>query len=151
MLFNGISLDNKQTSIRHDKFTHLGQNCITLKILFDGFYDKTELSDVICENLSKNNGKSIRFRFEKYKLVINQPTQIIILLQRTEYSHKTSEYRKKKLNFYHNIPCHFQVAMMKWFIFWYQLRFFKVNMWIVVDTTMKYCITALLGIQWVFG
>ena len=37
---DGISLNNKQTSIYHDKFTHLSQNCVMLKKLFDQFYEK---------------------------------------------------------------------------------------------------------------
>ena len=30
---------------------------------------------------------------------------------------------KQKLPFHHNIPCIFQVDMMKWFIFWHQSSF----------------------------
>ena len=59
----GISLENKKTSIRHDKFTHLDQHFITLKNLFDKYYEKRELSDVICENCSKLIGGSSRSNF----------------------------------------------------------------------------------------
>ena len=48
----------------------------------------------------------------------------------------------QKLPFYHNIICHFQLVMRKWFIFWSQSRFIKVNIGIVVTTTVIYWVTA---------
>ena len=47
----------------------------------------------------------------------------------------------QKLHFHHNIPCRFQVAMMKCFIFWSQSSFMSVNIWISVTTPVMYWIT----------
>ena len=48
----------------------------------------------------------------------------------------------QKLPFYHNIICHFQLVMRKWFIFWSQSRFIKVNIGELVITTVIYWVTA---------
>ena len=58
-----------------------------------------------------------------------------ILLQRIEYTHNAGEYVKNKTK----NP--FRVVMMKWFIFWYQSRFIKVKIWIVVTNTAMDWIT----------
>ena len=47
---------------------------------------------------------------------------------------------KPKFPFHHNIPCLFQVVTTKWFILWYQLCFIKVDLWIVVTTTVIFWI-----------
>ena len=39
----------KMRPISHEKKTHLGKNCVTMTDLMNKFYEKTELSDVICE------------------------------------------------------------------------------------------------------
>ena len=75
-----ISLKNKQTSISHNKFTHLAQNYVGLNQIFDKFYEKTELSGLICENSTNNNGERSSYNFEKYPSVINPPMQLMIFL-----------------------------------------------------------------------
>ena len=38
------------TPICHDKIIHLAYHCVTMNELMDIFYEKTELSDLVCEN-----------------------------------------------------------------------------------------------------
>ena len=92
MSFDGISLENKQLSICHDKFSHFPQNCITLKNLFYTFYEKIDLSYLICEKLSIINGYISSSKSENYQSLLNPPMQLKLLLQKTEYYHKTGEY-----------------------------------------------------------
>ena len=82
-------MDDKYLPIHHDTFTHLSNNCIKLKNLFD---KKTELGDFICENFSQMNAKITRSNFEKYQTVPNPPMLLIIILQRTEYEYYTGLY-----------------------------------------------------------
>ena len=42
--------------ISHEKKTHLGNSCVTMTDLMNRFYEKTELSDVICEKCTKSSG-----------------------------------------------------------------------------------------------
>ena len=102
----------------------------------DKFYENIDLSDVICENCSK-------IKFEKHHPVLNPPMQLIISLQRPEYNGVTDENSKikQKFPFYHNIPCLFQVAMMKWFILWPQSSFMLVRILIVVTISVMHWIT----------
>ena len=62
----GIKLNDKNlTPIYHDKMTHLAINCVTMKELMDKYDEKTDMSDVICGNCSKTNGKTRKAKFEK--------------------------------------------------------------------------------------
>ena len=58
----------------------------------DIFYEKTELSDVICEHCSKFSGKSSKAKFEKHQSVLKPPMNIRIFSQRSEYSGERGEY-----------------------------------------------------------
>ena len=50
--------------------------------LIDEFYENTEMSDVICENGSKINGKNNKAKFLKHHSVLNLSMQLRIFLQR---------------------------------------------------------------------
>ena len=60
---------------------HLEINCVTMNEFMDKFYEKTELSDVICEEWSKLSVKISKADFEKHQSVINPPMQLRIFLQ----------------------------------------------------------------------
>ena len=51
--------------ICHEKMTHLGKSCVTVKDLMDIFYEKSELSDVICEEFNLSSDTSSKTNFEK--------------------------------------------------------------------------------------
>ena len=59
--------------------------------LIDRFYEKTELSDAICEECSKLSGKSSRSNFEQHQSVLKPPMNLRIFLQRPEYNFKRDE------------------------------------------------------------
>ena len=105
----------KLIPISHDKMTHLAKNCVTMNDLMDKFYEKTELSDVICEECSVLRGKKRKANSEKHQSVLNPPIQLRIFLQRSEYNFQTDKYCKNKIKFlFHpNIPCLFQVKTLK--------------------------------------
>ena len=48
-----ITERKKLRPISHGKNTHLGKSCVTMTYFMVKFYEKTELSDVICEEFSK--------------------------------------------------------------------------------------------------
>ena len=62
--------------------THLVNHCVTMIELIDEFYENTEMSDVICENGSKINGKNNKAKFLKHHSVLNLSMQLRIFLQR---------------------------------------------------------------------
>ena len=49
---------------------------------------------------------------------------------------------KQNSPLHHNIPCLFQVAIMKWFILWSQLNFIRLNIWMLITTMTVFWITA---------
>ena len=51
--------------ISHEKKTHLGKICVTVTYLMVKFYEKTKLSDVICEGYSKSSGLTSKENLEK--------------------------------------------------------------------------------------
>ena len=51
--------------IIHKKKTNLGKSCVTTTDLMDKFYEKTELSDVICKECFKSSGLISKEIFEK--------------------------------------------------------------------------------------
>ena len=51
--------------ISHEKMTHFGKSCVTMTDLMDKFYEKTELSDVICEECTKSSGTTSKTNYEK--------------------------------------------------------------------------------------
>ena len=53
----------------HDQMTHLAKNCVTMSKLMDELNKKTDLSDLICKELSKLSGKIIKANFEKHQSV----------------------------------------------------------------------------------
>ena len=52
-----ISCKKKLRHINHDKVNHLANSSATMNELMDKFYEKTELSDVICEEYFKLSDK----------------------------------------------------------------------------------------------
>ena len=82
----GGGSQRKLRPISHDKMTHLTKHCVTMNELIDMFYEKTELSDVICEGCSKLSGKSSKYNFEKHQSVLTRPMNLRIFLQRPEYN-----------------------------------------------------------------
>ena len=54
--------------------------------LIDKFYERIDLSDVICEKCSKNNGKTSRAKFLTNQSVLKTPMHLRIFLQRLEYN-----------------------------------------------------------------
>ena len=61
-----ISQKGKNTrQVSHEKKTHLGKSSVTMTYLMYKFYEKSELSDVICEEYSKSIGKTSKTNFEK--------------------------------------------------------------------------------------
>ena len=62
----------------------------------DIFYEKTELSDVICENCPKLGGETSKANFEKHQSVLNSPMQRRMFHQISEYNGVRDEYCKKK-------------------------------------------------------
>ena len=42
--------------ISHEKKTHLGKICVTMKDLMNKFYEPNQLSDLICDECSKVSG-----------------------------------------------------------------------------------------------
>ena len=51
--------------ISHEKKTHLGKSCVNMTYFMVIFHEKTELSDVICEECSKSTGFTSKVNFEK--------------------------------------------------------------------------------------
>ena len=80
----------------NDKMTHLAYKYVTMKELMDTFYEKTDLSDVICENCSKIYGKMSKSEFEKHQSVLKAPMQLRMFFQRSEYNSVRYEYWKNK-------------------------------------------------------
>ena len=76
----------------NDKMTHLAYKYVTMKELMDTFYEKTDLSDVICENCSKIYGKMSKSEFEKHQSVLKAPMQLRMFFQRSEYNSVRYEY-----------------------------------------------------------
>ena len=61
--------------------THFSKNCVNMNEFIDKFYEKTELSDVICEKCSKLSGKISKANFEKHQSVLKPPMNLITVLQ----------------------------------------------------------------------
>ena len=53
-----ITQNEKLVPISHQKKTHLGKSWVAMTDMMVKFYEKTELSDVICEECSMSSGKS---------------------------------------------------------------------------------------------
>ena len=58
-------MNKELTPICHHNMTYLAYHCVTMNELMDIFYEKTELSDVICENCPKLGGETSKANFEK--------------------------------------------------------------------------------------
>ena len=76
--------------------SHLTKNCVTMNELMDKFYEKTELSGVICEHCSKLSGKISKANFEKHHSVLKPPTQLRILFQISDYIGVRDKFSKNK-------------------------------------------------------
>ena len=72
--------------ISHEKKTHLVKSCVAMTDLMFKFYERTELSDVICEEFSKSSGKTSKSYSEKKLSILKTPMQLRIFLQRSEYN-----------------------------------------------------------------
>ena len=48
--------DKKLRQTSHEKKTHLGKSCVTMKDLIDKFYETNELSAVICDTCTSASG-----------------------------------------------------------------------------------------------
>ena len=95
--------------------THLAKNCVTMNKFMGKFYVGTDLSDVIGEELSRLNGKISRANFEKHQSVL-KPSKISEYFFRDQsimLENINIEKIKQKLPFHHNIPCLFQVNILK--------------------------------------
>ena len=55
----------KWRPISHEKNTRLDKSCVTMTDFMVKIYEKTELSDVICEEFSKSSGLISKANFEK--------------------------------------------------------------------------------------
>ena len=55
----------KWRAISHEKKSHLGKSCVTMKYLMVKLHEKTELRDDICEECSNSSGKTSKANFEK--------------------------------------------------------------------------------------
>ena len=76
-----ISREGKKTRKNsHEKKTHLGNSCVTMKYLMDKFDEKTELSDVICEKCTLSS-LTISKTNKKKQLVLKSPMKLRISLQ----------------------------------------------------------------------
>ena len=81
--------------ISHEKKTHLGKSCVTMIDLIDKFYEKTELSDVICEEWTKSIGSTSKTNLEKQS-VLKSPMHCRISHQRSNFNYEKNEFCKKK-------------------------------------------------------
>ena len=86
----------KLRQISHEKKTHLGNSCVTIKYLINKFYETNELSDVIYDECSKGSGTEQIYNFESKQSVVSAPMQLRISLQRTEYNVETDSFCKNK-------------------------------------------------------
>ena len=82
--------------ISHEKKTHLDKSCVTMTDFMDKIYEKTELSDVICEEFSKSSSLISKARFEKKQSVLKSPMQLRIYLQRSNFNDLKSKFCKNK-------------------------------------------------------
>ena len=71
--------------ISHEKKTHLGKSCVTMTYLTDKFYEKPELSDVICEECSKSSGKTSKTNIEKNITKTTNATKNIYSNRRVQF------------------------------------------------------------------
>ena len=60
--------------------THLAKNYFNMNELVDKFYEKNEMSDIICEECSKLSGKTSKANFEKHHSVLKPPMNLRIFL-----------------------------------------------------------------------
>ena len=79
-LENKFEYTKKFRRISHEKKTHLGNSCVTMKDLMNTFYETNELSDVICEECSKVSGTEQRSNFESKQSVVSAPIKLQISL-----------------------------------------------------------------------
>ena len=86
----------KMRPISHKKKTHLGKSCVTMKDLMVKFYEKYELSDVVCGELSRSSGKTSESKSKTKHSVLKLSMQLRIFLQRSEYSFERGEFCKNK-------------------------------------------------------
>ena len=59
--------------ISHEKNTHLGKSCMTMKYLMNRFYETNEFSDVICDEYSNASGTEQKSNFETKQSVVKAP------------------------------------------------------------------------------
>ena len=74
------------TPISHEKKTHLGKSCVTMTDLMVNSFEKTELSDFICEENFKSSGLTSKENLEKS--VLKPPMQLRISLQRSDFNYE---------------------------------------------------------------
>ena len=86
----------KSRQISHEKNTHLGKSCMTMKDLMDKIYETNELSDVICDTCTNASGTKQKSNFETKQSVVKAPMQLRIFLQRSEYNVETDSFCKNK-------------------------------------------------------
>ena len=66
--------------ISHEKKTHLGNSCVTMKYLMNKFYETNEFSDVIFDECSNVSGTEQGYNFETKQSVVSAPMQLRISL-----------------------------------------------------------------------
>ena len=87
----------KLRQISHEKRTHLGKSCMTMKDLMVKFYETNELSYVICDTCTNASGKKQKSNFETKQSVVKAPMQLRISLQRSHYNMESDTFCKKKI------------------------------------------------------
>ena len=75
--------------ISHEKKTHLGKICVTMKDLMNKFYETNQLSDLICDECSKVSGTEKKCNFDTEQSLLSLPTQLRISLVRTGFDLET--------------------------------------------------------------
>ena len=82
--------------ISHEKKTHLGKSCVTMKDFMDKFYETTELGDVICDNCTKSSIKTKKSNFEE-KTVLKSPMQLRTSIQISHLNVENNIFCKNRI------------------------------------------------------
>ena len=81
--------------ISHEKKTNLGKSCVTMTDLMEKFNEKTELSDVLCEECSKSSGLISKANSEIKQSVLKSPMQLITSLQMSNFNYEEKRIMQK--------------------------------------------------------
>ena len=67
MSLDGISFQSKNIPIYHENSAHLANNCVTLKILFDKYFQKQNLIMLYANIIPKKMEKAQNMTLERIK------------------------------------------------------------------------------------